>query len=429
MTRLEYRHGNHLRFYSIGESPGYYNELVGEVDPKDVWIAEVTNDITDEASFREKPKLVFSLSIHGDERAGVEAGTRFIERVLEGQKPKLERALDDVVLIFLYTNPDGWVARYPQYDDGGEEYERGTGGVEDPNRSYPTIGWIDATHYPAEARGANLVDDESGIDGDVPEGYLEHVPDSLGVVEHFREYENLEYGLDLHGMYASEYMIEGLVINDQYTYDELHDLYEYNHTLNNRLERVLGPMLEDSTGLFAALNDLAESDEELPLPTEAYNYGTVYDTLEYSTTGILISWMAQPVDQGGLGMKAMAPEIAYCNTPTPSSFAAPSDTDIDVQALDQLFFTGYTTVIDQMVRHATESVEASLESNGRKTAVVTTDGLDRRAEQLEFVPQSKLDVATAEGTNTYTGDVLATGDNRRVATPDPTEILGYHQSS
>lgn len=427
MGRLERRHGDRLRFRSIGESPGYYNDLAGEVDPKDVWVAEVANDVRDDASFREKKKLVFSLSIHGDERAGVEAGTRFVERVLEGEKPELASALDDVALIFLYTNPDGWVARYPRYDDGGEEYERGTGGVDDPNRSYPTIGWINATHYPAEPRGADLADDGPGFDGDVPDVYLDRVPDSLGIVEHFRGYENLEYALDLHGMYASEYMIEGLVINDQYTYDELHSLYEYNRTLDARLEDVLGPLLEDNRDLFAALNALADSDEELPVPEEAYNYGTVYDTLEYSTSGILVSWMAQPVEQGGLGMKAMAPEIAYCNTPTPSSFAAPPDADIDVRALDQLFVAGYTTVIDEMVRHAAGSVTASLETAGRKTAVVTTDALDRRAEQLEFVSQSALAVSTAEEENAYTGRVLASGENRRVATPNPTEILGYQQ--
>lgn len=417
LNHLQEKHSEQLRFYSIGHSPGHFNFISQEEDPKEIRVAEVTNDIDDEESFQKKEKVVFSLSIHGDERAGAEAGTRFIEDVLTGDESDIESLLDDLVLIFLYPNPDGWVARHPQYNDEGEGYQRGTAGVEDPNRSYPTVGWIDGTHYPAEPDGADLRDDDPEIDTDVASQYTERVPGSLAIVEHFRDYDNLNYGTDLHGKGPSTDFVEGLLINDQFTYEELHDLYEFNRVTDERLDDALESSLDEIADLYQELSEESEEDEDVSDPDSVFDYGTVYDTLEYSTTGILVSWMAQPEEQGGLGMLAQAHEI----TVFPEAGFTPDFVEFQV--------ISYMTVIRTLAEHATDHVEATLETTDRSTAVVTTDSLTRSSEQLEFVEQSELDVPEAGDESVLTGRVLDENgtETYSVATPDPEELLDYEQ--
>lgn len=400
VRRLENRYSDRLDFYSIGHSPGYFNFLKQEEDPKPIWVAEITNDINDEESFREKEKVFFSLSIHGDERQGAEAGTRFIEDLLKGDEPKIEAILDEIVLVFLYTNPDGWVARKPRYNSEENEFQRGTAQVDDPNRQYPTVGWIDPEHHPAEPTGTDLDDEYPEIDADVPPEYTENVPDSLAIVEHFRDYENLSYGSDLHGMGPSENMVEGLIVNDQFPYEELHNIYEVNERIDEQLTKAIGSEIDERQDLFQDINQRLREiydipgDEEISMPMEAFKYGTIYDTLQYSTTGILVSWMAQPEDQGGLGMPVMAHEMAY------------SLTEYRPKLVD-LWVEGYTTVIRTMSEYAGTDHSATVKTNDRSTAVVTTDALTRSSKSLEFVEpdaettETSLSLGAAETRDVY----------------------------
>lgn len=420
LNHLQENNPDRLQFSSIGQSPGYFNFISQEEDPKGVRVAEITNDVSDEESFQEKEKVAYSLSIHGDERAGAEAGTRFIEDLLDGNESTVESLLDDVVLVFFYPNPDGWVARHPQYNDEGEGFQRASAGVEDPNRSYPTVGWIDSTHYPAESNGSNLEDDDPGIDTDVASRYTEKVPDSLAIVEHFRGYSNLNYGTDLHGKGPSEDFTEGLIINDQFTYEELHSMYELNNTIDERHDEALESSLDDIADVYEQINEAynEESEEEvkIPAPTSTYDYGTVYDTLEYSTTGILVSWMAQPEEQGGLGMIAQAHEVTVFG-------------DEFMPELVELQVISYMTVIRTFAEHAVENIEATLDTKGQSTAVVTADSLTRSSEQLEFVQQSELEISEAGEGSFLTGSVLdeTEAGTRSVATPNPGALLVYDQ--
>ncbi len=388
MRRLESAHSDRLRFRAVGESPGYDNLFLDERDPKEVYVAEVTNDVTDEDSFREKEKVLFVQSIHGDERSGVEAGSRLVERLLAGGEPELESLLDDVVLLFLYANPDGWVARRPEYGDE-PSFTRTTGAGNDPNRQYPTVGWIDSGRYPAEPDGANLRDDDPGVDDDVPEEYVTNVPDSLAIVEHMRSYENLEYGTDLHGMYWSEELIFGLIVNDQYDHGEYHDLYHLNRTTKTRLESALGPLLEEPErqAFFEDLNERIGDEggfdgSVLPTPEGAFDYGTILDTIGYTTSGTLISWMSQPPEKGGLGITMMAHEIGWDN--------AILDRIPYMPELVELHVVGYQEVIRATAAHTARDVEATIETDGASTAYVETDALTRTSADLELVDADRV---------------------------------------
>jgi hypothetical protein len=420
LSHLEDEHPDRLRFYSIGKSPGHYNEVSAREDPKGVHVAEVTNDVGDAESFREKTKVLYSLSLHGLERAGAEAGSRFIEGLLRGNEGETEALLDDVVLVFVYPNPDGWVAKHPQYESGWQFlgpdagapvapfYERGNAAVYDTNRQYPAVGWIDPSHYPAEPEGANLADDEPGVDSDVPERTGTRAPDALAFVEHLRSYENLEYGTDMHGAINSSNFVEGLIGQGKFDNGEFHELYQ--------LCLAIDGTLEDALDAWTAAGDAQETvtgDTNVAplgfgtLPEQAFDYAAVWDTIGYSGTGFLGDWLPQPESVGGLDLISLDFEMAYSHI---------VGANVYDPELIEMQVTGYRTAIRTLAAYATREVTSTIESDGASTAYVATDALTRRSADLDF------------GATSTEGARLASGESTSVATgvPEGTRTLSIH---
>ncbi len=411
IEHLTDRHGDRIRMRSAGESPGHRNLFTDSSDPKQLRVIELTENVTDPEAFAAKEKALFVLSIHGDERSGAEAGFRFIEQLLEGEEPAIASRLDEIALVFVVANPDGWVARNQQYavdldGDGTAEhnsFKRQTATGVDPNRQYPTAGWIDPVHFPAEPAGENLIDDRPGVDGDCHDRYQSVVPDALDIVEFFRSYERLEIGTDLHGMFTSENFIEGLLVNDQYDNADFHEIYEWNRQLKRRLEATLGDRLAENRERFEALNERLGAST---LPSRSYDYGTIFDTIQYTTTGTLISWMSQPEATGGLGMTMMAHEMGWDNRALSRRPYLPW--------LTGLWVAGYQAVIRSTVEQLDSTVTATIDHGGRTTAVVPTDELTRRSSALSFVD-------TDEQTETVT--LTGTRQPDTLAVSVPTETL------
>jgi len=382
MESLQETHPDRMRVTGIGESPGWYSTYDLDVDPKSIYVAEVTNDVDDDATFEGKEKILYSLSIHGDERSGVEAGARAIEDVLTGEDDDLASMLDDVVLVFLFPNPDGWVAPSPENFSGDtvedddlvrvDAFRRATGKELDMNRQWPTIGYIDPTHNPAEPDGADLRDDMPGVDDDVPERYTDLVPGALSIVEFLRDYENLNYGTDLHGMFDSPQYILGLIMNTEYDARELHDLYELNKVLGSRLEESVGPLLSENREAFREFI----GTDDATFPDTAFSYGTIYDTISYTTTGTFGSWFATPEELGGLDLVAMSPEMSFDNRVGDQMQFIPGNVETQV--------AGYRTFIRTFADQATTTIEAEIATEGRSTAYVTTDALTRSSADLPF---------------------------------------------
>lgn len=401
---LESNHQDRLNFFSIGQSPGWYNFLTGREDPKDVYVVEVTNDIGDRAAFREKEKVLFTLSLHGLERQGVEAGSRFIENLLEGREEEVEQLLNDLVLLFVYANPDGWVARYPRYDDGTtalapQIYYRGNASGVDTNRQYPTVGFVNPLHFPAESSGRNYEDDDPGIDVDVPDEVYETVPDALSIVEHFREYENLNYGADLHSFGRYPVFVLGLISQNQFDHRQLHELYQMNHNLDETLEDTLEtwnttadvgdrvPVCPDTTGRSGSPDTAITLGHRSSkpcdqLPQEAFEFTAIWDVLNYAPQGIMGDWFSHPESMGGLGMTAMDFEMAG----TGFDWASYNPAILSMQV------RGYTTAIRELSEFAVEAsdtpnttdhFETTIETGGIKSAFVTTDALTSSSSQLE----------------------------------------------
>lgn len=401
IRHLESEHPNTMNVEVIGQSPGHYNNVTARDDPKEMLVCEVTNDV-DDASFTEKEKVFFSLSLHGLERAGAEAGSRLIENILRGDSHagSLPSLLDDVVLVFGFTNPDGWVARNPQYDSGHQTggpgashpripaaplYERGNAEIYDTNRQYPTVGYITPAHYPGEPRNP-------------AERSKDRVTDALAIVEHFRGYENLNYGADLHGGPVFNEFVLGLISQDQYDTREIHEVYEMCRAIDAQLE----DELEVWTTVGEAKLDLFGEQNFDPVlygiaPEEAFDYATIYDTIGYTVSGAMLDWMSHPEALGGLGMTTLDFEMSFSHL-TGGNVYNPALIDMEVR--------GYRTAIRTIARFAVENSDTPTTSDQfsattktrfdpnadpQKVAYVTTgavgssdDALRRHSGALEF---------------------------------------------
>ncbi len=404
MEHLAEQHSDRLRVTSIGESLGRYNLRTHDIEPQKIWLFELTDDVGDQESFAEKQKvLVFNQD--SSERQGPEGMLRFVEDLLTGNEPETEELLDDLALLFMINNPDGWVSKQTQYYSGEEvtedrlvrvnEYKTLLASGADPNRSYPTPGYLNPDHYPAEPAGSDLQDDAQGVDDDVPEYLTEAVPGELDIAEYFRtrDYQNLEYGLDLHGFYASETFLEGFPLNGNYDYEDMQDLYALQRAIGDAVSRSdLQEMVtsEELQNVFERLNQKAVeageySEEAPPIPEKTYKYGTLFDILGYSTTGDTISWMSAAPENGGLGdIKTFATETVY-------------SVDEFIPELVDAWVVANATAIRATAEHASKEVDAGVRTGGASTAYVTTDSLVRSSDDLSFAgdgPQSRTDYRT-----------------------------------
>ncbi|MFU8868547.1 M14 family zinc carboxypeptidase, partial [Natronococcus sp.] len=384
LEHLEAQHEDRVRVETIGQSPGWENLYTDEVDPRDIYVAEVTNDVGDDASFAEKEKVVYSLNIHGDERAGTEAGSRLLEEIAAGEAEAFEPLLDDVVLLFLFTNPDGWVSRKPQthipwVEDHDTNFQRGNasivdGSAIDTNRQYPTIGWTDPSFWPAEPE--NTPDVRPGYEDD-DLGYADVVPDSLAIVEHFRGYDNVEFLCDYHGMYTADHMVFNLETNAPFDHDGTHDLDEVNIRIGEGMEAEWG-------GVDAIADDIATAGEERygapSVPNGdsyggLFDWGTIYDSLSYQITGGFLCWAGQPEKFGGLGAVTVAPEVILSNHYT------------DAQKEWKPYWVrhyeeAYRISIREYAEMAARETNATVATGGQDTAYVTTDALTRTSADL-----------------------------------------------
>ncbi|SEW28150.1 M14 family zinc carboxypeptidase [Natrinema salifodinae] len=380
LAHLEAEFPDRVRVHTLESSPGWPNRDSGDdPDPQDIYVVDVATDVRDEASFAAKEKVVYSLSIHGDERAGVETGARLLEDLARGDADDFEGLLDEIAFVFVFTNPDGWVSREPQFEiPWGEtqtNFRRGNAAGVDTNRQYPTMGWIDPAFWPAEPEGAPEVRpgyEDEGL------GYEDVVPDSLAIVDHFREYETVEYLCDYHGMYTADHVVFNLETNAPFDHDGTHDLDEVNIRIGEGMADRWG-------GIEELADDIARAGEEQYgvseyVPDGLFDYGTVYDSLAYQVTGAFFGWAGQPEAFGGLGAVTVAPEIIFANHyPEAAIEWKPY--------IERRLVTAYRISMREFARMTAADTDATVATGGRDTAYVTTDELTRSSADLPYTDE------------------------------------------
>lgn len=390
---LKDEYPDRIRTESIGQSPGHENMYTGEeADPKEIYIAAVTANAQDEESFQEKDKAVFSLSIHGDEPAGRVGGTRLLEDAVKGEADALEGLLDDIVVVFLYVNPDGWVVRKPQYEFetwwGGSErfrYQRGNAQVGDTNRQYPTMGWVNPGYWPAEPEGTpeERPDDPEG------RGYEDMVPDALSVVEHFRGYDNVEYLCDYHGMDLSDAMTLNLETNAPFDHDGTHNLDEVNRRIVDTLDNQWG-------GPEGIAEDTQRAGEDIHgvegyVPDRLIDYGSIYDCLGYQITGGLLGWAGQPEEFGGLGAVTVAPEMILRDGYDFKPY------------IERHLGLAYRLSMEQFSQMTAADTNSTIATGGKDTAYVTSDVLTRSSADLPFTDEGDDNPGNGRGPPPHAG--------------------------
>ncbi|AGB36675.1 M14 family zinc carboxypeptidase [Natronococcus occultus] len=364
LSYLQERYPDRINLREVGQSPGWENVRTGdETDPKDVFIAEVTNNVQDRDVFEQKEKAIYEVNIHGRERAGEETGTRYIEDLVTGEADQAE-LLDDIAILFLFVNPDGYFSRLPELVDPEYlEFTRGNASSNDTNRQYPTIGWIDPNNYPGEPE-------------DAPEEYYDIVPDAIATVEFLRQYENVRYLVDYHQMGTREEFdfVWNLEANAQRDHRGVHLLEESNVRVGERMEAELG-FEGFEADVERALEDwFDEPDQELQ---DLFDYGTVDDTLGYNISGGLLDWAGQPLEDGGLDAVAVVPEMVFAG-----------GGEEWYPYMHRHLETAYRIQMEVFAELTAADVDATVHTGGRDVAYVDSDELTRSSADLTHTDES-----------------------------------------
>jgi hypothetical protein len=269
---LDTRFGEFMEIFKVpGASAGIPTTTIDR-EPQDLYAVRVS----DERVTGAKKKFAFALSIHGIERAGVEGGTRAIEDLVTWAKTEPARGLLDETLAgtsavsvgralaeseiwFFYPNPDGW--RRGDVSSVRASYQRYNGNGVDPNRDWPTKGYT----------------------------YRPYTPASEPEVKAFADFFTKRRGgwvgtADLHGMLNA----------NAFTFTML-PAAELDYARNKAVVSAARRIQEDSVPRLAWFMGIQANNGSGVIPDIAQQWGTVWDTIAYTTTGSLGDWMGSPL--------------------------------------------------------------------------------------------------------------------------------------
>jgi hypothetical protein len=268
-------------------------------DGRDIWVVKITDHQVPDSA---KRPLMYSLSVHGNERGGLEGGLRTAEDLAiaatgggqiadgvdnydstTGRKPvfhsyEVRDVLAKEAIYLVDFNVDGWAIgdlwAFPP-----NIYSRGNSIGTDLNRQMPTIGRIDQSRNPLEESemlyGERLMREVAATG---PGGLMGH-------------------GADIHGE-----------LNSQAYVDVMYPAGEFDSVDHRRLmaiaERVKSVI--DQT-LFAGIVDEIEdatggndAEGNPAIPTHPAHWATVWDTLGYTDTGFIGDYIATDLAVTGM---------------------------------------------------------------------------------------------------------------------------------
>jgi len=283
-------------------------------DGRDVWVVKVTDHNVPDAG---KETLLFSLSVHGNERGGLEGGLRTAEDLAiaaedggkiadgvanydssTGREPAFHEydvadVLSKEAVYFVDFNVDGWAVGDWWNPPLPSTYTRGNTMGTDLNRQMPSIGRIDPDRNPLQESemksGTEFMHDVAALGQD----------------------GKMAYGADIHGE-----------LNSQAYMDIMYPAGEFDSVDHRRLMAIAErtkSVIDDT--LYEGIAEEAENasggnDAEYPraIPLKPAHWATVWDTLGYTDTGFIGDYMATD-----LGVTGMDYEI-FLNHTVPEKF-------------------------------------------------------------------------------------------------------------
>jgi len=285
------------------------------LDGHDIFVVKVTDhEVADEG----KETLLFSLSVHGDEKGGLEGGARTIEdlaiaaqgggQIVDGiagypsstgidpefHSYEVADVLAQQAVYFIDFNIDGWTAGDVGAPTPGL-YTRGNAAGTDLNRQMPTIGRIASSRIPlqeSEAYWGNEFMEQVAAAG---RGGL------------------MAYGADIHGEGQSRAFADIMYPAGQFDSVKHRQLMSIAERTKSVIDATLYAGLVDTIEELTG-GDTGEGIEDtVPIPntvpTKPARWGTVWDTLGYTDTGFIGDYLASQ-----LGVTGMDYEIAFNHT-------------------------------------------------------------------------------------------------------------------
>ncbi|CAN5488319.1 hypothetical protein BH23ACT9_BH23ACT9_22190 [soil metagenome] len=340
----------------------------------------------------QREHFVFPLSIHGIERAGIEGGLRSIEDLVtwgarEPQRPVLEtygsntietgsgtarnlpvgEVLMRSVSYFVLANPDGW----RRGSDVGADrlpagvpvsFSRYNGNGMDMNRDWPAIGYTEQQYTP----------------------WSEPETRSFGKVLQSLS-DNWSGGIDLHGQLIDRAFSFTLIGGSQRPFDK-----------NQRVQQFVEEAYADAeirlawSGLIKPNNAPAEDPRLFGV-----QYGTIWDTIDYTVTGAIGDWIDSPLglDADGIDNEMSLSHLSNCGTGT-----------CYIPEAEQLHIDGNKSLIYGMLNFNLQPPPAQFDLGGTDVAVLANP---RRLVNAGFgfpeAPAGATAPTSLSGTANHTG--------------------------
>ncbi len=279
-------------------------ERITSVGGRDLKVITVTDESHTDVEVDERIDLYFSMSIHGNERAGLEGSLRYIEdlaidfyderengatHLLRNGDPErpfyteltTTEALQAARLVFVDLNPDGW-ADGDRWG-GRRLFKRTNDNGIDLNRQWPTLGWhstsgpqYNTLSQPEAIAGKALIEGELGV----PEG-----------------------AADLHGENWDNVLLAIMFPAGEFDPGQLAGQVELAEAIKYNVNTSVHP---GAAGLLSESNDAV-------YPAE---YHTAYDAIGYDDSGFQGDYLVQQ------GILEMDHEYILSNVAPSSVFIA-----------------------------------------------------------------------------------------------------------
>ena len=286
-------------------------------DGREIHVIELTDH---EVPNPGKETLFFSLSVHGNERGGIEGGLRAIEDLAiaaenggtivdgvdnydsETGKPAeiheydVADVLSKEAVYFVDFNVDGWATG--ELLSGGSTYTRGNGLGTDLNRQMPTVGRINISRNPLEEREMKFGTDFMHQVAAEGKGGL------------------MAYGADIHGELNSRAYVDIMYPAGQFDsvkHRQLMAIAERTKSviddtlylgIQNEIEEATGGNegegAEDVVCPNAPDPETCQTYGSNAIPTMPAHWGTVWDTLGYTDTGFIGDYLASELGVTGM---------------------------------------------------------------------------------------------------------------------------------
>jgi hypothetical protein len=270
-------------------------------DGREIQVVKVTDHEVPDAG---KKVLVFSLSVHGNERGGLEGGVRTAEdlaiaassdgtiedgvdnyesttgRAPQFHEHEVRELLKKEVIYLVDFNPDGWAVGDLWNRPLPLPYTRGNSIGTDLNRQMPTIGRINPNRNPLQESemlyGERFMREAAG------------------------EGENglLAYGADVHGELTSQAYVDIMYPAGQFDSVDHRRLMAIAERTKSVIDKTLYQGIIDQVESATGGNEAEGPSGDIP--TKPAHWATVWDTLGYTDTGFIGDYLA--ADLGVTGM-------------------------------------------------------------------------------------------------------------------------------